>query len=210
MHSQLQESGDLEFKEKFDPDNNGEWCEIIKYAVAIANSGGGKIIFGLKNDDSPSREDILAALKIDKAKITDKIARYTGEQFGDFSIKGEIISEHEVVVWEIGGVYIPMVFTKPGTYDVGGGQQKSAFSQGSVYFRHGAKSEPGTSEDLRAFLEREVERIKESWLKNIRKVVEAPPGTEVEIVLPNVAGSPTPSATTIRLVDDPSAPAYVW
>ena len=46
-------------------------------------------------------------------------------------------------------------------------KQKTAFSAGTVYFRHGAKSEPGTSEDLRASLERELDRIRSSWLDGI-------------------------------------------
>src|SRR5574340_574293 len=56
----------------------------------------------------------------------------------------------------------PLVFTRVGTYEVAVGKQKTVFSVGTVYFRHGAKSEPGTSDDLRAFLERELELIKRS------------------------------------------------
>jgi len=34
------ESKYVDFKRKFDPANPGEWCELIKDMVAMANSGG--------------------------------------------------------------------------------------------------------------------------------------------------------------------------
>jgi hypothetical protein len=105
-------------------------------------------------------------------------------------------------------VPMPMVFTTPGTYDIGGGKQKTAFSVGTVYFRHGAKSEPGTSEDLRASLERELDRIRSSWLDGITKVVTAPPGATVGVLPADVQLSGTEEATGVRLVNDESAPAF--
>ena len=41
------ESKHIEFKEGFDPASGHDWCESIKDIVAIANSGGGVLIFGL-------------------------------------------------------------------------------------------------------------------------------------------------------------------
>jgi len=46
--------------------------------------------------------------------------------------------------FQVSASRIPIVFTAHGRYGVAGGGQKSAFCQGAVYFRHGAKSEPGT------------------------------------------------------------------
>ena len=103
---------------------------------------------------------------------------------------------------------MPLIFTAPGTYDVGGGKQKTAFSAGTVYFRHGAKSEPGTSDDLRAVLERELSRIRGSWLDGIAKVVTAPPGSTVSVLPGEVSLSGKEGATGIRLVNDETAPAF--
>ncbi len=206
------ESKYLDFKKKFDPDQAEDWCEVIKDIVAMANSGGGMIIIGVNNDGSPSDEDISAILRIDPAQITDKIARYTGEQFDDCSIREADRKGHKIAVLQINPVVIPIVFTQPGTYDVGDGKQKSAFSKGSVYFRHGAKSEPGNSKDLREFLDKELERIKKSWLGNIRKVVSSPPAYKVVMQPPEFKEYSALNATPIRIVDDPNAPPYrkVW
>ena len=75
-----------------------------------------------------------------------------------------------------------MVFTKPGTYDVGGGKQKTVFSSGTVYFRYGPKSEPGNSDDLEHFVERRLNQIRKTWMDDIAKVFGAP-GNDKEIIL---------------------------
>ncbi len=202
------ESKYLDFKENFDPKSSRDWCEIIKDIVAMANSGGGAIIVGVKNDGSPSRDDISAVLHIDSAQITDKVAKYTGEQFDNFTLHAANRKGHEIAVLQLGSVSVPMVFIQPGTYDVGDGKQKTAFSHGSIYFRHGAKSEPGNSKDLRDSVERELERIKKSWLGNIRKMVSAPPTYKAVMLPPEVKESDLINAVPIRIVDDPNAPAY--
>ncbi|HHT9119128.1 MAG TPA: RNA-binding domain-containing protein [Candidatus Hypogeohydataceae bacterium YC41] len=202
------ESKYLDFKESFDPTKPEGWCEIVKDIVSMANSGGGMIAIGVKNNGSPSQGDISTVLSLDPAQVTDKIAKYTGKQFGDITIQEAERNGHKIAVLQISCASIPMVFSEPGTYDIGGGRQKTAFSRGSIYFRHGAKSEPGNSNDLREAFDRELERVKKSWLGNIRKVVDAPAGYRVKVLPPEVRESDLPGATPIRIVDDPTAPAY--
>lgn len=206
------ESKYLDFKEKFNPKSSKDWCEIIKDIIAMANSGGGLIVFGVRNDGSPSQEDISAIFKIDPAQITDKISKYTGEQFDNFNILEIYRNRHKTAVLQIGYNAIPLIFIQPGTYDIGDGKQTTAFSKGSVYFRHGAKSEPGNSKDLKESVEREIERIKKSWLGNIRKVVTSPPTYKAVMLPPDIRESEITSAFPIRIVDDPNAPAYrkIW
>jgi hypothetical protein len=206
--SAKRESKHLDFKETFDPSKPGGWCEIIKDIVAMANSGGGCIIIGVKNDGLPSGADVIPIISLDSAQITDKMMKYTGEQFAEFDIREADRNGYKIAVLEIRGVPIPMVFTQPGTYDVGGGKQKTAFAKGSIYFRHGAKSEPGNSKDLSTAFERELERIRKSWLHNIRKLVSAPTASKEVILSPRVKQSDSQSAYPIRIVNDPTAPAY--
>jgi len=47
------ETDDLDFKEQFDPMSRQDWCELIKDIAAIANSGGGAIIVGVKTTAPP-------------------------------------------------------------------------------------------------------------------------------------------------------------
>jgi len=53
-----EEDDTLEFKDRFDPKNTGDWCELIKDIVAMANSGGGRIVIGANDDGTSSAYDI--------------------------------------------------------------------------------------------------------------------------------------------------------
>ncbi len=206
--SAKRESKEIEFKAEFHPRRRSDWCELIKDIVSMANSGGGCLLIGVKDNGRPSGSDIAEVLTLDAAKITDKIAKYTDRQFAGFDISELERAGHRIAALRVNGVCVPMVFVKPGTYDAGGGKQKTAFAKGTVYFRHGAKSEPGNSDDLRRSLERELERVKESWLGNIKKVVDAPVGYDIQMVPAGTVASTMPSAPPVRVVDDEAAAVY--
>ena len=200
------ESKYIEFKEKIDLNQPQDWCEIIKDIIAMANSGGGCILFGVKNNGTPS--NTTPKLETDPAHVTDKIAKYTMQQFSNFDIQEIKKNNKNVIVLIVGSVSIPIIFVNPGTYDTGGGKQKTAFGKGTIYFRHGAKSEPGNSQDLKECVEREIERNKKFWLGNIRKVIEAPTGHRIKILPPEVVESGSQTAMPIKIVDDPKAPVF--
>jgi hypothetical protein len=82
----------------------------------------------------------------------------------------------------ISAAEVPIIFTKPGSYDIGGGKQKSAFSQGTVYFGHGSKSEPGNRDDILSWRDREISKARKNGLGGIRKVVQSPPGETVTVL----------------------------
>jgi hypothetical protein len=175
------ESRQIEFKSTFDPTAGADWCEITKDIVAIANSGGGIIVFGLGSNGSPTGAKVDAINAIDPADLSNKITKYTGS--GDLEVGiHELQKEgNSLSAFLIPEAITPLVFERPGTYDVGGGRQKTAFGQGTIYFRHGSKSEPGISNDIRQAIDRQLERIRKSWVRNVRKVVEAPAGSRISI-----------------------------
>jgi predicted HTH transcriptional regulator len=176
------ESKHVEFKQGFDSNSGRAWCELIKDLAAIANSGGGIIVFGLNNFGNPTGEPSENIASLDPADIANKISKYTGLVDFEFEIRLLEKKGNTLVAFLIQPASIPLVFEKPGTYDIGGNEQRTAFSVGTVYFRHGAKSEPGTSEDIRQVIERQLEHIRKSWIKGVKKVVQAPPGTQIVTV----------------------------
>ncbi len=204
------ESKRIDFKSKVDLSEPGVWCEFIKDIVAMANSGGGSLVIGCDNKGNPIGSDISSVLSLDPASITDQVYKYTGVQFSKVEIVEKIKQRHRVAIILIQPVNVPIVFTKPGTYRIDDKNQKTAFAAGTVYFRHGAKSEPGNTEDLRGVLEKQIEDVRKSWLKGLRKVVSAPPGSNVYTFPPSVEVKETlsPDAKAIRIVDDPDVPAY--
>ena len=202
------ESKYVDFKTEFDINSSRDWCEIVKDIVAMSNSGGGVILIGARNDGTPSGWDPTPVLVCDPAHITDKIAKYTGEQFADFDISEAEKNGQRLAAFEVRGIRVPMIFIEVGTYAVGDTKQKTAFSRGSIYFRHGAKSEPGNSKDLQDCIDREIGRMRKSWLGDIRKIVSAPPNYQISVLPQEVVRAQDYGATPVRVVNDPSAPAY--
>jgi hypothetical protein len=197
------ESKRVEFKEELDVSSSGAWCELIKDIVALANSGGGVIIVGVRNNGTPSQWDPKPLLEVDSATLVDKLAKYTGRQFDQFDIQRGMRAGYPVAVITIGAVDMPMVFERPGTYEVGGGRQKTAFGQGTLFFRHGAKSEPANYADMVEAVNGLIERRRRLWFKNIRRVIEAEPGDTVQVVRPPDTG--TEPVLRGRIVDDRNA-----
>jgi hypothetical protein len=77
---------------------------------------------------------------------------------------------------------------------------------GAVLFRHGARNAPATPTDLRRFMERRVKAVRAHWLGGIRRLMAAPPGSEIvaiERLEPDAAGE-----RRIRITTDADAPLY--
>lgn len=71
--SATRESKYIEFKGAFSPAAPGEWCELIKDIVALANSGGGILVFGLDSLGRPTGESPEAIAGQDPADILNKV-----------------------------------------------------------------------------------------------------------------------------------------
>ena len=204
------ESKFIEFKQGFDCDSKGEWCEVIKDFVAIANSGGGIVVFGLGDTGEPVDTDLTKIAALDSADVSNKIGAYIGTNDFDFAIIDLEKDGNKLVAFLIKPAATPYIFEKPGAYTDPLGKQKSAFAIGTCYFRHGAKSEPGTNDDLRKSIARQIESFRKEWINGVRKVVEAPIGSQIIVEsqesksseIANVKLSSELDAMPIRLTRD--------
>lgn len=61
----------VDFKERIDPKSTRDWCETVKGMLAIANTGGGYLVFGVRDDHTPSRWKPVTLLKLDPANIVE-------------------------------------------------------------------------------------------------------------------------------------------
>lgn len=175
----------------------------------MANTGGGIIVFGVEDNGHPAELfESTHLLRLDLADLTNRVAKYTNVQFSDLEFVEVQRGARAHAALIVGEADVPIVFTKPGTYDVGGGKQKTAFSQGTVYFRHGAKSEPGNRDDLAKWRDREIERLRTQWMSGVRKVVEAPKGHTVTVTAPAEASGDAPTLQA-RISNDPNAPTFM-
>jgi hypothetical protein len=204
------ESRGIEFKEQFVPTDTKQSLEVLKDIVAIANSGGGALAVGISNAGEACGADASAVLNYDHAKYCDLVRKYTLQNYCDFEVVEADKGGQRVAVFLINPPDAPLVFEKPGTYPVENNRQQTAFGQGTVYFRHGAKSETGTSEDLRKFMEQRMREMQDQLMKGLRKVAVAPRGSQLEVVSAKgtiTAAAPTGSgnALPVRITNDPHA-----
>lgn len=176
------ESRAVEFKEQFDPADARQSLELLKDIVAISNSGGGTLAIGINNSGEGCVSDVRRVLNHDHAKYCDLIKKYTMQDFCDFEVIDGKKGDYSVAIFVINPPDSPLIFEKPGTYPIEENRQKTVFSQGTVYFRHGAKSETGTTEDLRKFIQQRVREMRTEAFKGMRRVTEGPRGAQLQIV----------------------------
>jgi hypothetical protein len=211
------ESKYIDFKKQFDDTSREAWCGVIKDIVAMANSGGGIILFGTENDGRSCPMDHVSLLAYDTANITNQISRYTNYQFSEIEIIEVRRSGKPHAAFLISAAEIPIVFTRPGEYETSDRKKKSAFSQGTVYFRHGSKSEPGNRDDLVRWRDREIERARKTWITGIRKVVETGPRESVTVISSSQMSPKYGSIVKAAVSSDPTAmrvtpnnPEEIW
>lgn len=202
------ETDAVDFKSAFDPSANRDWLDLIKDIAAFANSGGGYILVGLNDDGTPSGGDVSALLSVDAADVANRLHKYFGQHFSGVEFIETQKESCEICAIKIPPARIPIVFARVGEIELSEGKKKTIFALGTVYFRHGTKSEPGTTDDLRRFLERELEITRKSWLDGIAKVVEAPAGSRFAVLPPEDAPTGPAGSLPMQLTSDPDAPAY--
>jgi hypothetical protein len=203
------ESKYIDFKRQFDTSSAEAWCEVIKDVVAMANSGGGIIVFGVEDDGTSYEMDHTALLGYDTADIATKIAKYTGFQMNEIEVIEIKRGRKTHAAFLVPESDAPTVFIKPGTYEItiagSRQQQKTAFAQGTIYFRHGSKSEHGNRNDLASWRDREIERARKSWLSGIRKVVETKPDEAVTVISSSMMSTKHGSIVKASMSNDPAA-----
>jgi hypothetical protein len=170
---------------------SADYIELVRDLAAMANSGGGVIVL-----------DGIAG--VDEELLHERLGEYAEPEFEAFSVEPLSRNGRPSTAVVVDGVRnAPLVFTQTGR--VGG--DHVAFARGGLYFRHGAKSEAATGEDVRNFIRRQLEATRTQWLANIRQVMHAPDGAEVAVIETaerDEEGRPT----LIRLTTDPHAPLY--
>lgn len=177
----------VDFKEQFDPNSASDWSNVTKDIIAMANSGGGILVFGVTDDGNNAGFDRDVVLKVDPATISNKIHSYTGENFSDFKV-----IEIKRKTTKYGAILVsqsetPIVFTRNGADTIVRGKQKPIFLKGSLYFRHGTKSEPADTADIRRSIEKILNKTRKSWFEGVRKISNISASEEVIVSRKNPA-----------------------
>jgi hypothetical protein len=176
------ESRRVGFREAFDAGSEDDWRTLARDVVAFANSGGGVVLFGVNRKGEPGG----ATISLDRATVLERVREHV-DAVPDLDVVTAAKDGQPVVAVIVEEVASPIVW-----------------KDGTLLFRHGAKSEPATTKDVAAVIERRATELRRSWLTAVRRVVQKPES----FLPPEVRDSDSPDATPIRVVDDPRAPAY--
>ncbi|HKB89130.1 MAG TPA: RNA-binding domain-containing protein [Opitutaceae bacterium] len=199
----LEETAELDFKASFDVKH--DWCELIKDIVAMANSSGGRILVGVSDDGVPSGCDVSPLLATDLADVINKIRGFTDVNFAAMVIRPFSYQGVQIAEVAIQPAPTPLVFGKTGNYTDANNKPQCAFRQGMLYVRHGPKSEPATSDDVRTLIEQTVEKHRKALLSNLRQVIEAPANAVITIANRTASVSADGNISAVRIVDGPTA-----
>jgi hypothetical protein len=174
------------------------WCELIRDVVAVANSGGGRLAV-------PMKKTADETTVLNPAALEDRLFYFAGATRSDLPIEVESSANRASATIVIPAAAVPILFSRSGTIsDTSSGAKHEVYPAGSLYFRHGDVSEPGTLDDMRAFFRRVMRRAAGQWLSRIRRVLrDAASFPEKQVGAPGVSGPPQP----VRIVTDPAAPA---
>jgi hypothetical protein len=184
------ESTKVAFVAGVDPASPTEWCGLARELAAMANSGGGVVVVGLDARGAPSGWDASFLLSMEPGSVQDEIDRCTDSE--------EPVTVEPVAATRSGATVVVLP-VDPAT-------GAPVLVDGAVPVRHGARTEPARSADLRRFVTREVRRARREWLANVVLVTHAPPGSQI-VVHPPGEPPPVEVGTEFRVVDDPKAPA---
>ena len=150
LHSQTGEHNSIDFK--------SQWIEdatLAKEMLALANSQGGIIVFGVaENEDKSIKIDGLPAIK-DKAVISNGIKKFISSdlkyEIHDFSYDS---SEYEVLK----GKYFQMLVIEdtPKHVPFLAKKESGTLKQNMIYIRRGTSCEIANEEELREIINRRI------------------------------------------------------
>lgn len=200
--SRWDETGEAEFKVAFDGSNRDK-AHLAKEVVAFANSGGGRVIYGVDRHGHVVGLPAGSMTLLDPARVGDYVGRYVGDQRIELSVS--TLTEGEAILVEIivtGHNRPPVVMERPGTFG-DRSRQDTLFEAGAVFVRRDTKACPARRADYERWLISAEERGERNAYELMRQVAERPRGTVIEFALPDTPGNRLDQAAD-RYRADPS------
>ncbi|MCH7650632.1 MAG: ATP-binding protein, partial [Nitrospinae bacterium] len=172
----------IEYKLTLDPSSEKEWLELTKDISAFANTYGGYLVFGVKNDtkEPVGLDDTPCKILADVNNIQQKINRFLEPEINTIRSKQHKIGEQVILI-----VYIPQstsathIISKDGEFIHISGKSKILLRKGTFYIRRSGGNHLGDARDLDQLIDRRINHYRETLLSRIARVVEA--STESEI-----------------------------
>jgi len=175
------EGKNTDYKLRFNPDDAKAMTKLVKSIVAMANSGGGEIVFGRDETQTPGISPKIAD-HLDSAKVADQVDKYIE--------KGLIHIRHEFNQREDGNIICtiivepatyPVVMRHPGTWGGAAPGDKPLFQKGDIWVRHGSRNEKVSQADAKDFIDDAFKRGIDQVLSAAQVVRESGPDSAVGV-----------------------------
>ena len=167
------ESRRVVFRDSFSDD---DWAKLVRDVVALANSGGGVVLFGVTRSGDASGADLTPVPGI--SQLVERICETTDADFDDLEFVDAMKQGKIVRALVVGPALTPLVI------------------DGAVLVRHGARSAPATSADIAAAIDRRVKTAQREWLHTMRRAITEPQAETARIRVVEDKNAPA-----YRLVD---------
>jgi hypothetical protein len=184
MDAQGGEGRNLDYKLTFDPDDARAKTALVKDLVAMANSGGGRIVFGRDETSIPGIPPKLAEA-LDGAKILDYVERYVEKGLIHLRhIQKELPQGNVLLTLIVEPASYPVVMKRDGNWSgFSSKNDRALFRRGDVWVRHGSKTERISQADMRAFIQAAYDSGVERVLSAARIVRQAGPGAPIDFLV---------------------------
>jgi len=176
------EGKNQDYKLLFDPSSERAKVNLVKKIVAIANAGGGRIIFGRDETNQPGIDESVVA-PLDSSRISDLIEVYIKPSSINIGHETtELANGHFIHTIIISEALYPIVMGRQGSWKGMGKKENPLFQKGEIWTRHSSKTERVNFEDLRTWIDDARRKGREGILDQIQMVSTLPEGTEIRTV----------------------------
>jgi hypothetical protein len=183
-----------DLKLTFDLTNPKAKVELVKDLVAMANGGGGRIVFGCSETTQPGIDEAVVR-KLDSAKVSDLVATFIRPATLKFAHEITSLGNGRCLyTLTVTAPEYPIVMAKKGDWSgMNNRVDRSLFNEGDVWFRENTGVKRITFEYLRSWIDRIRQREREGVLELLNKIINVPDGAEIQIVTPSDGPIDTPN-----------------
>lgn len=172
-----------DYKSMFDPSDEKAKVDLVKNLIAMANAGGGQVVYGRDETNTPGVDQSVCTT-LDSARIADLIERYASRASVHVSHSIEALDSGKFILsLTIDAAPYPIVMSRTGDWKgMNSGKDKPLFLVGDIWTRHSTKTERINYEDLRQWFERVRQEERDRILSRITSLVNLPEGAEIQVV----------------------------
>lgn len=196
-----EEDEQVDYKQTFDPSDEKHWLALTVDVMALANTLGGYLVYGVV-DGTYEKVGVTGEVRkalTDSNKVMQKINRHIEPDIALLRSKSFKSRGKDLVA-----VFVPRSVTRThmvardGSYTRPSGEKKTAVRKGTFYIRRVAGNHLADSRDLEDVVGRRLDLFRESLIGKLGVVVAAPPESDVFIARPD----PTSDTEARYIIDD--------